>query len=562
MSIKTLRKRIALVAVSALGAGLFSVVATPVANAAIAARDLVGVTTASATNFGVLSVTNSTAASTTYEMLSTGQLALTEAAASGATTAATAGDYCKYTISQGNGAFTYKTDNTDAGGGVTAIDGANAVLAAGGQTVTWTSDGTDTQCGAALYFRPGAVGTVVILYTKKVGAAVSTVETIVVRVVASASASTSGVLDVGSSFLSKEATCTAATDNVDNSTANIANGGIGYIGLDLMDSFGGDLATGSIVVKATNGALVNYGADPTATSTSTVVAADAGTSDCVSVAQGTAGVAVTTTVTIEYNGTLVGSRTFTITGDLAKISISTTYATGLAVNPKNATTATGFLAFTYDAAGNQIGWAVAPDTAKYTPLVTAVTVTTPTTTASAGVAGGWTCADASGSTPIRIKGTTSTGVTIYSNDATAACGGSVYTYSASLDKASYVPGDVATLTIKALDSKGAVVSDSRTVGAGVAIAGSNMTAVTAPAAGDTFAWGTKTYKFVVGSTEGNYQMTVDLPAYVATDAAKTIAYTIKSSTTAVTNAEVLAAIVKLIASINKQIKALQKSRRR
>jgi len=52
-------------------------------------------------------------------------------------------------------------------------------------------------------------------------------------------------------------------------------------------------------------------------------------------------------------------------------------------------------------------------------------------------------------------------------------------------------------------------------------------------------------------------MIVDLPAYVATDSAKTVAYTIADSG-AVSNAEVLKAIVALIAQINKQIAALQK----
>jgi hypothetical protein len=57
-------------------------------------------------------------------------------------------------------------------------------------------------------------------------------------------------------------------------------------------------------------------------------------------------------------------------------------------------------------------------------------------------------------------------------------------------------------------------------------------------------------------------MVVDLPAInlVSTTgaAAQTIAYKVVASTTDVTNAEVLKSIVALIASINKQIAALQK----
>ena len=548
MSTKTMKQRIALVAVSALTAGLFSVVSTPVANAAIAYQDLLGSTTSSATNYGVLSKTDTSASATTYEMLTSGQL---ELAGTGAATAALALDYCKYTITQGTGSFTYLADKA----GATAIVGS---VAADGQSATWTSDGTLVDCGTKLYYKPGAVGKAVILYTKKVGATVSTVETITIVAVASAAASAAGVLSLSNSLIAKMATGAVATSNVDNSTSNLVNGSVGYIGVDLKDAYYGDVTPGAIVVKATNGALVNWGADPTSTSTSTVVAADSGSSDWVSVSQAIANAPVTTTVSIEYNGTLVGSRTFTITGEISKITVGTTTATGLAVNPKNATTATGFLIFTYDSAGNQIAATVAADSSKYTTLVTAVTVTTPTTTSSAGVAGGWTCADASGSATIRIKGATAAGVTIYSNDFTAACGGSVDKYTAALDKAVYVPGDIATLTITAKDSKGFMVGDARTVGTGVAIAGSNLTAVTAPVSTDTFAQGVKTYKFVVGATEGSYQLTVDLPAHVAVDSAKTVAYSIKSSTTSVSNADVLKSIVALIASINKQIQALQK----
>ena len=62
----------------------------------------------------------------------------------------------------------------------------------------------------------------------------------------------------------------------------------------------------------------------------------------------------------------------------------------------------------------------------------------------------------------------------------------------------------------------------------------------------------------VGNTTGSFNLIVDLPAYVSTDSAKTVAYTIATGTNEVTNAEILSAIVKLIAQIQKQITALQK----
>ena len=92
------------------------------------------------------------------------------------------------------------------------------------------------------------------------------------------------------------------------------------------------------------------------------------------------------------------------------------------------------------------------------------------------------------------------------------------------------------------------------------LSGSFMTIVTDSTTSDVFVNGKKTYRFVVGTTSGNYQLAVNLPD-VTTDSAKTVNYTI-NSTGAVSNAEVLASIVKLIAAINKQIRALQKSLRR
>jgi hypothetical protein len=168
------------------------------------------------------------------------------------------------------------------------------------------------------------------------------------------------------------------------------------------------------------------------------------------------------------------------------------------------------------------------------------------------------------------------GETIKSPVYTANCFGVAVNYKASLDKATYTPGDIATLTITATDASGNPTNDYVYLGGAVnggtgstnpvSISGSNMTAVTAPTSVDAFSGGKKTYKFIVGSTEGNYQMVVDLPKFNSTtysQAAVNVPYSIKAPATgAVSNAEVLAAIVKLIASINKQIRALQKSLKR
>jgi len=172
-----------------------------------------------------------------------------------------------------------------------------------------------------------------------------------------------------------------------------------------------------------------------------------------------------------------------------------------------------------------------------------------------------TCND-KGTYKMKLKTTAADASTVYSPEFSITCAGSAVNYKAKLDKTSYVPGDIATVTISAMDSAGKPTYDAQVVGSGASIAGSNLTAVTAPTAADTFTSGDKTYKFVVGSTEGTYQLVVDLPGIDNTtysQAALTLPYTIKASSASVTNAEVLAAIVKLIASINKQIAALQKA---
>jgi hypothetical protein len=155
-----------------------------------------------------------------------------------------------------------------------------------------------------------------------------------------------------------------------------------------------------------------------------------------------------------------------------------------------------------------------------------------------------------------ISGTT----LVSSNEFTATCGDdAVDTFSASMDKATYSPGEIATLTISAKDANGGVVADVTTIGAkfnqisipGMTIIGSAITSA------DVFTSGAKTYKFRVDQAEGSFVAQVGVTA--DTDlTVKTIQYSIKASGTSVTNAEVLKSIVALIASINKQIQALQK----
>jgi hypothetical protein len=218
-----------------------------------------------------------------------------------------------------------------------------------------------------------------------------------------------------------------------------------------------------------------------------------------------------------------------------------------------------------DVLGNKlIAHAIAADTARYNSSVGSMSVGNTAALGAASNDEGWTCTGIAGTAKLRVFALKADGITkVYSPEFTAACYGDAYSYSASFDKASYVPGDVATLTISAKDSGGNPANDYSVLGGAgadtVAIAGSNMTAVSAPTNTDKFSGGVATYKYIVGSTGGSYQMSVSLPLINSANSAQsslTVPYKITTSGT--TNEDILKSIVSLIASINKQIQALQK----
>lgn len=145
----------------------------------------------------------------------------------------------------------------------------------------------------------------------------------------------------------------------------------------------------------------------------------------------------------------------------------------------------------------------------------------------------------------------------------AACAGPVYSYTASFDKASYAPGEVATLSVAFKDIKGNPTNDYNAFVTGTVAdgdidatisTGGALTAVTSPLAADRTTNGVKKYTYTVGSTTGSFNAIVKFAA----DDAVTVPYSVKASGTNVTNEDILKSIVSLIASINKQIQALQK----
>ena len=460
------------------------------------------------------------------------------------TLAATANDYVSLEIS-GPAIF----GNYTAAGS----NAADLALTNLGKTFTFTAGTTSkVNLPSPVLVNVTGAGTITITQKKKVGSTVSVID---IKTIYAGTTAKTDIFSVADSFGRVQDTSTAGTlaSSVDVAGSTVvANDGTAYVNVLAKDGWGQTMSTSGVLqASATNGVIVAWDAAP---STEVSFAAKTGTGGVLHLKQGTANAnkPVVTTVTISFNGINFVTKTVTFTGRAASIAVS-----GVDIAQSGGARTGTYDFVVKDSAGNQLaGITPTADTTKYTAQVTAVSVGG-ASSATAVQTGGWTCASTSGSATVRLQYTHSDASVIYSNDFVAACAGGVNKYTATLDKTSYKPGEIATLTISATDVNGAKVHGAATLGAGVAVSGGGLTAITAPTSADVFdIAGTKTIKFTVGNTNGSFNMVVDLPAYVATDSAKTVAYTIADG--AVSNAEVLSAIVALIAQINKQIVALQK----
>ena len=458
------------------------------------------------------------------------------------TLAATADDNVSLEIS---GPATF-TDYTAAGSNPTGVTLTNL-----GKLFTFTATtSTAVTLPTNVKLTVNGSGTVTVTQKKKVGATTSTID---IKTIYAGTTAKTNILSVADSFVRVQDSSTAGTlaSSVDVAgSTTVVNDGTGYVNVLTKDAYAATLSTNGVLqASATNGAIVAWDASP---SVEVSTAAKTGVGGVLYLKQGAtnANKPVNTTITVSFNGTVLATKSITFTGRAASISV-----TGVDIALSGGTRTGTYDFVVKDSAGNQLaGVTPTPDTTKYTSQVTSVSVGG-SSSATAVQTGGWTCASTSGSSVVRIKHVLSDLSEIYSNEFIAACGLGVNKYTVSLDKNSYVPGEIATLTISATDINGAKVADTSTVGTGVAISGGGMTAVAAPTSADTFAQGAKTYKFTVNNVNGTYNMIVDLPAYVSTDSAKVVSYKIADG--AVSNADVLNGIVALIASITKQIEQLQ-----
>jgi hypothetical protein len=461
------------------------------------------------------------------------------------TLASTADDNVSLEIS---GPATF-TDYTAAGSNPTGVTLTNL-----GKLFTFTATtSTAVTLPTNVKLTVNGAGTVTVTQKKKVGSTTSTVD---IKTIYASTTAKTNILSVANSFGRVQDTSTqgtlASSADVAGSTT-VVNGGTGYVNVLAKDAYDATLTTNGVIQAiATGGAVVAWDAAPT---TQVNAAAKNGVGGVLYVTQGTAnaGKPVSTTITITFNGVALTTKSINFTGQAASIVVS---GEDIAQSGGARTGTYDFVV--KDSAGNQLaGITPTADTTKYSSQVTAVSVAG-ASSATAVQTGGWTCASTSGSTKVRIQFTLSDLSVIYSNEFDARCGQGVNKYTATMDKASYLPGEIATLTVSATDISGAKVNDASTLGTGVAISAGGLTLIGTAASSDTFTNGSKTYKFTVGNNTGSYNAVVDLPAYVSTDSAKVVSYKVAPSSAEVSNAEVLKAIVALIAQINKQIAALQK----
>ena len=599
MSKTTLRKRIALTAVTAIGAGLLSVVPVSTANAVnnVAPSNTAVNPATSANQMNIaseISIIGKAAVSTTLDANhSVGLVAVSDLAGGlqeGTTQTAvllSTGTIVVYTTTS----TTTSAVITVTGGTISEAAGTDAVNSANTVGV-----GSNNNAISAFAIRPSSGTTSMVIRSyhattttyssaneptaNAIALAAPTLGTLTGQItVTVAATSGSGVMDPAKSNLYT----VAAGSDVDGASADVPteaiqdNTEVGCVNIQLKDSYGIALpanASALLTATATNNAILAF---DTAACTAGLSAASAfytSTPDDVvlSIAQPVAGAALSTSVTILYGGVVVGTKSFVIRGKVAKVTVS---SPKIVLADGTAGVDSAGVKF-QDAAGNTVYpatnstiyplsstvFGITAATAKSGYVSAAAYTLAPSASTVTDGKISWTCGVLSTKQAISMTYVNPDGSTVVSNTFDASCGGAPYSYSASFDKTSYAPGEIATLSVTFKDKGGSLASDEDAiathVSAGVSdasISAPGLTMVGAPTSADRTTNGVKKYTFTVGSTEGSYNAVVNFPTI---DDPATVSYAVKAGTASVSNADVLKSIVALIASINKQIQALQK----
>jgi hypothetical protein len=378
------------------------------------------------------------------------------------------------------------------------------------------------------------------------------------------------------SFAQLNTSSTSVTSNVDVSAATTVDytsaGQVSYLNIDLNDAYGNDAAGASsaLIATTTGGCTVNFNesaSSGTVTAISTGAGAD--TDSMIIFGDNTPRTCV---ITLTLDGTEVAKKTVNFRGDIASLTVNpaTTvkYFTYGAAGSSSETVVNAN-AITYvakDSAGNVINLASAPSisdgTGGFQQVSRADSALYP---AASATSNGFATLDVDASSvSVRGKGTyllkstrLSDGVSVKSAVQSAEINKTAHTFEVAFDKASYQIGDVGTLTITAKDDAGNLVADGDTVGANISVVIGGVDMLSTPASGDKYTNGLRTYKFTAKVVPANFGWAVRVSTG-SSQSAVTGTIQIVDPVGSVSNAEVLKSIVSLIASINKQIQALQK----
>ena len=544
MSTKTILKRLSLVAVTALGAGVLAIVPVSTANAYASALDV----TTSTSDTAACTNGTPTAAATPRYMPVGGTQSITFTGTAVATETISITGPAKF-VHAGTGFSISGSDGKE-------LTLAAAVVAASSGTyprIQFTGVGSvvlklDTDTDDYLYF------------------------------IAQASCSSAWSATYSRAQLNTTAGA-SATSSIDSSSASsrvyAGTGQYGYLDIILKDAYDVDLSTTSTakIATATGGCTLNWDTDATTGTTTAVdpAAATDATEDLVIIGDNTPR---TCTVTVTFGDTVVASKTIKMLGEVASLTIDpansgTVWAYGVDGTDDVAGTAANQNKIIYvakDSAGNTINLDSEPSLSGATNGASQCTIAAGDYLISAITTNGYAtkdlnCTSASVRGPATYKlaiTRTSDAVAVVSNEIKVDVTKAKNTFKASWDKAVYNIGDIMTLTIEGFDDKGFKNYDGDTAGADVAVNVSGATRLSAaPATGDKFSKGVVKYQYSAGTTAAQYGWN----ALVSTVSGQDMVvgtYTIKDPNTGTTNADVLKSIVALIASINKQIQALQK----
>ena len=584
MSTKTNFKRVALVAVAALGLGVLTSVApasaADVSNETLALGVVAATTpditvsgvkdTGTMTSFGLITSTGGTAEGTNAKSLT-----------SGAT--GTAVVYATAILGMAVKSAT-ASSIVVTGGTISKITGTGGVIAANSTYATGTTNaiGVLVKPGVAagLTFTVAAYTGSGVTATTPTNGALAGIWTFTV-----AATSGAGVYATTYSNISQQAgvakgTVAAGTNTYDTSS-RLDNGKVGIIYVALADAYGSSITTGTLAASATAGTLKiadassDTGAETYSASTgfSTLTPAAA---NYIYVNQPAANTAGTSTVTITLDGQVLATKTINWAGDIASLTIDTansagTFANGVTSVTGNTASIGNVVYVAKDAAGNVVNLSAHPSVTGQTGALVGASLIGGTAGTDGGeyqtsVLGyGYSTMSVpssilNGAGAYQLKITNAAGVTVKSAVVNAKVSlGGTYTFTVKWDKTSYVSGDIATMSISATDAYGnAVAEGTYLTGLSLAVNSGGFQDLSSCSATSAFSTGgVKKCKYAVLNTAGSYAYSVGLTNGSVQSAV--IGTVPVSAGSAVSNADVLKAIVSLIASINKQIAALQKA---